>query len=345
MSSRRHLIRTAVSWASWIYLALLVAVIFALSHVGEAFWLTGIALYLPRVLFLAPCVVLVPAAFALKLPRALMVQLTAALLVLFPLMGFVMPRPRASADATGLRVMSYNVKHCHAGADALADRIQRHAPDVVMLQEVCYRRRDLLARLREQYPIVYSSDQFVLATHYPLLEARDPDMFEYNGERFHERFARYELETPLGRMAFYNLHPLSPRYAFYAVRGMRVRTSLREGTFWRGGYAEEAVHENFAVRERTLETALELAASDRYPRVLAGDTNLVGLSPMLRRHFAPYRDGFESAGWGFGYTYPSLAPWMRLDRIYASPDLRFVSFQTGCELDSDHQCVIAQIAR
>ena len=338
-------LRTVVTWSSWLYLGLLVVSIAALRYVGEDFWLTGVALYLPRVFFLAPCLVLLPFAFALRLPRVLAVQLVAALLVVFPLMGFVMPHPRASANGPQIRVMSYNVKHCHAGAEALTARIQHHAPDVVLLQEVCDWRKGLIERLREEYPVVYSSDQFVLATHYPLGAVRDPGMFEVNGEEFHERFARYELETPLGRVVFYNLHPLSPRYAFYALRGMRVRTSLREGKLWRGGYAEDAVHENFTVRERTLQTALDLAARDTLPRVLAGDTNLVGLSPMLQRHFAPYRDGFESAGWGFGYTFPSLAPWMRLDRIFASTDLRFVSFQTGCAQDSDHHCVVAQIER
>jgi len=79
--------------------------------------------------------------------------------------------------------------------------------------------------------------------------------------------------------------------------------------------------------------------------ILAGDTNLPNLSPLLPRYLADYRDGFERAGWGFGYTYPARLPWMRIDRIFASKELRFVSFKTGCDGDSDHRCVFASIER
>jgi hypothetical protein len=156
---------------------------------------------------------------------------------------------------------------------------------------------------------------------------------------------RYEIETPLGPIAFYNVHPMSPRFAFYAVRGMRVRTSIRAGTFWRGGAAEGTVRENFELREQQLAAASRTAAGEAIPRIVAGDTNLTSLSPILAQYFGDYQDGFNSAGWGFGYTFPSGEAWMRLDRIMASHELRFVGFQVGCADESDHRCVIAQIDR
>ena len=80
--------------------------------------------------------------------------------------------------------------------------------------------------------------------------------------------------------------------------------------------------------------------------VIAGDTNLPALSNVFHRYLSGYRDGFPSAGFGFGYTFPSNhVPWMRIDRILASGELSFVRFQVGRSRASDHLCVVADIAR
>jgi endonuclease/exonuclease/phosphatase (EEP) superfamily protein YafD len=81
--------------------------------------------------------------------------------------------------------------------------------------------------------------------------------------------------------------------------------------------------------------------------VIAGDTNLPGLSHVLHRYLSRYQDGFAKAGWGFGYTFPTRprGPWMRIDRIVASDELRFVRFRVGRSLASDHECVVADLQR
>ncbi len=81
------------------------------------------------------------------------------------------------------------------------------------------------------------------------------------------------------------------------------------------------------------------------PVIIAGDTNLPGLSPVLRHAFSGYQDGFAAAGWGFGYTFPEKQPFLRLDRIFAGPEFRFTSFHSGCRASSDHLCVWADLTR
>jgi vancomycin resistance protein VanJ len=345
MSFWRRLLRRCVVFGCFAYLLGLMGSLLALRFVGDHFWLTGVAMYLPRVLFGLPCLVFVPVLLWLGMQRLLWTQLVAAVIVVFPLMGFVVPRPIASAGAEPLRVLSYNVARCNAGEDALVAAIQKHSPDVVALQEVCYDSKPIQDRLRQIYPEVHASGQFLLASRYPLTDVREAGTFEYGDRTRTEHYVRYELSTPLGPVAVYNLHPGSPRWALYAVLGMRVRTSIRAGTFWRGGAAEGTVRENFEVRERQLAAVSRTAAGESIPRILCGDTNVTNLSPLLAEYFGDYQDGFTSAGWGFGYTFPSGEPWLRLDRIMASQELRFVSFQVGCSDESDHRCVIAQIDR
>lgn len=338
-------LRRLTIWSCYVHLAAVLCTALVLRFVGDDYWLTGVAMYLPRVLFGLPCVVLVPLALGLGLPRLLWTQLVAAAVVCFPLMGFVVPRPIASAGAPPMRVLSFNIANCMTGADELDARIRQYAPDVVLMQEVCFHPAQLVARLHQTYPEVRVSDQFLIASRYPVLAARQGARADQLATSRDDRFAAWEVQTPFGRIAFYNLHPLSPRWAFYAVRGMRVRTSIRAGTFWRGGASEAPLRENFAVRERQVAAAAREAAQESIPVVLGGDTNLTNLSPLLERHFGRYTDGFTRSGWGFGYTFPSGEPWMRLDRIMASQELRFVSFRVGCETESDHRCVIAQIDR
>jgi endonuclease/exonuclease/phosphatase family metal-dependent hydrolase len=92
----------------------------------------------------------------------------------------------------------------------------------------------------------------------------------------------------------------------------------------------------------------EAAAHEPGPAVIAGDTNLPDLSYILNRYLSAYQDGFAKVGSGFGYTFPTdhgRRPWMRIDRIFANQELRFVRFDIGHSLASDHLCVIADLQR
>ena len=85
---------------------------------------------------------------------------------------------------------------------------------------------------------------------------------------------------------------------------------------------------------------------EKGPVIIAGDTNLPGLSFVFHRSLSGFQDGFTRAGWGFGYTFPTNhVPWMRIDRVLASDELRFVRFEVGKSLVSDHHCVVADLQR
>ena len=89
---------------------------------------------------------------------------------------------------------------------------------------------------------------------------------------------------------------------------------------------------------------MDLASHDPGPFVVAGDTNLPGLSRVARSYFASVTDGFTAAGAGFGYTYPTKFPWMRIDRILASRNLEFTHFEVGSSRNRDHLSVVADLA-
>src|SRR2546423_14277236 len=75
------------------YVAALLLVIALLRFVGEAWWITDVGLYLPRLVLALPLPFVTLALLLCRMRRLLLTQLAAALLVLFPAMGLVLPWP------------------------------------------------------------------------------------------------------------------------------------------------------------------------------------------------------------------------------------------------------------
>jgi endonuclease/exonuclease/phosphatase (EEP) superfamily protein YafD len=316
----------------------LVVVIAMLRWVGESWWLTAGALYLPRILFAVPLPLLAIALHRLRMPRLLQLQAASVVLIVFPLMGFVPPWPTSSdPHAPTMRVLSFNVNSGAGGLDAVVQEIESHSPDVVLLQETGDAER-VAGALRSRYSTVHFWDQFVVATRYPVTSTVTSDMLTYDGKPHRARFLKDVVETPLGRVVVYDVHPTSPREGLRTMHG--VRTMLR-------GTSAAVVGANVGLRTLQVKAIAEAAAAETDPVVIGGDTNLPGLSAVLGQYLSGYDDGFTRASWGFGYTFPTdkWRPWMRIDRILASSALRFTRFEVGQSTVSDHRCVVADLQR
>lgn len=302
-----------------------------LHRVGEAWWLTTTLLYLPGWLLALPVPVMVWRLWR-RGPRALLVtQAAVVVAVVFPLMGFVWPgSARPDPAAPVLRVLAYNVNHAYGGPERIVEEILRFRPDVVLLNKLNTNVAPVQALLRPHYPVLDASSGFLLATRHALVSRRDPDLEKAAVDRESAaRFVRWELVTPLGPMVFYAVHPHSPRDGLVALLRGQGPGLLRLET---------------AVRARQVRELAALADGESLPVVLAGDTNLPASSPLLRQALGRHADGFSAAGAGFGHTFPRVPfRWLRLDRILASPRLRFVAFTTGSSTASDHLCVVADL--
>lgn len=340
---RRFARRTSAALAAS-YLAALVTVILAMTLVGEDWWPTTVLLYLPRVGFALP-LPLVALALALFGPRRWLLALPVPLaLVLFPLMGLRMNvfRGDTAPARPSLRVVSFNVAAVR-DADALLAQLRPLDADLVLLQEF---RKRLDEPLREGLPALphrHTSGPFHVMSRFPLRDVDLPPSVRVAGapERS-ARYVRYAVDSPLGTLTVYNVHPLSPRSGMSELRTNTLRRQLRDAQ----DDAEESARKmttNARVRERQVASWAEDAAAAPQPVLIAGDTNLPGLSRIFGRHLADFDDGFDAAGRGFGYTFPAHRPWMRIDRILAR-GLRFHRFETIDSNVSDHLCVWADVS-
>jgi len=343
----------AKKWLRWtcaalavLYPACLMGAALALRLIGEKWWVTGAVLYLPRIAFAAPLPFIAGFSAALGLYKLLWTQLAAILLILFPLMGLALPgRAHRAGGAKVVRVLSYNINTALGGLDGIVEEIDRYSPDVVLLEEIGSRER-LESSLASRYASVLVSGQFLVATRFPIVSSYDPERVTLRGRSHSPRFIKTAIETPVGRIAFYAVHPLSPRAGLQGLRGgAGLRRELLSGRLFAGTNTTKFL-DDADLRALQVQEFAEAAAREPGPTVIAGDTNLPDLSYILSQHLSSFQDGFAKVGSGFGYTFPvdyGRRPWMRIDRIFANDKLNFVRFEVGRSRASDHLCVVADV--
>jgi vancomycin resistance protein VanJ len=327
------------------YSLVLIGLWLTLALFGQDWWLANAVLYLPYALCAVPLPLIAGALSLSGRARLLWTQLVAGLVLLFPLMGLRLPWPASKrTDRPALRVLSYNVLSGFGGYAALVREIEAEAPDLVVLQEVLGDGTALFSMLAERFPFVDGSTQFIVASRHPIVSELEPPPIPHEGRMRSPRFVRYLIDSPLGRLALYNVHPISPREGLAVLRGQGLKREILSGRILSGHTKGQFVSDS-TLRALQVRSFAAMADRETDPVLIAGDTNLPGLSPLWRRHLSRYEDGFASAGWGFGYTFPSRLAWLRIDRIMASRALKFVDFRVGRGTLSDHRYVVADLQR
>jgi hypothetical protein len=335
----RHLRRAAAVLALG-YLAALAVCVLAMRFVGESFWATTVLLYVPRRYFAWPLPVVVLALVVVG-PRALLAtQLASVALLLFPLGGLVISSPPEASGGPRVRLLSYNGAFGHYGVDRICPEVEAQGPAVLAVQAYAPR---LLAPLRECLAgyQVHISSQFLLASRYPIVDVEVPPPLSRGVSA---NFVRYTLETPLGLIDLFSTHPISPRDGIDRFRGAKSGPPAVDERLL-SDEAQAPVRENTQRRHDQIAALSAAARVAEHPVIILGDTNLPGLSHVLATYLGHYQDGFDAVGRGFGYTFPAGRAWMRIDRIMAGPELRFVRFEVGHRTETTHLCVSADVEK
>ncbi len=329
-----------------LYVVGLLVTLVTLRFVGERWWVTTAALYLPRLGFAAPLPLVLLASLLVRLRRVFSLALASSVLILLALMGFVLPWPTSiDRGAPVVRVLSFNCDSAFGGADALVEEIDRFSPDIVLLQELPSP-GNVAALLQARYPTIRTATQFLVASRFPITSSSDPDKLPFRDQMRSPRWLKQVIETSLGPIVVYNVHPISPREGLFAIRGNAgLKREILSGRVLSSSHADP-IRNNAGLRALQVQNFAQSAMRETDPVIIAGDTNLPGLSVVLHDNLSGFQDAFSQAGWGFGYTFPTNHwPWMRIDRIMASAALRFVRFEVGTSLVSDHHCVVADVQR
>lgn len=305
------------------HLAAVVALFAVFALWPKAGW-AAFLLYAPRAPWALPALV---TGFALRGRWRLLPAVTAAL-VLGPLMGLHLNGP---AGEGGIRLVSWNVWFGAGDPETLRAALVEANPDLILFQAAAHR-VDVVLRDPPFAAFTYlHEDQYVLASRWPARVVRgDPPP----GDGWRS-WARFAVDSPLGTLDLFAVHPHSPRSL---LRG-GVRHVLR-------GERPE-----MEWLERDLREVDEAARHGGDLRILAGDFNAPDLAGVLRGLFAGNADAFAEAGNGYGYTFPTdgkrgrLIPWMRLDRVLTGPGLRATRAEVIGRSGSDHAAVLVEFER
>ncbi len=341
----RRLLRALVIVCAVAYPIALLVIILMLRYVGEQWWVTLTALYLPRIGFALPLPVIAVFLHGLGTPRKyLALQTVSILLLLFPLMGLNPGIGRLSVRPSGpvIRVMSFNIKYASPNNPRVLAQAREFGADLVLMQDAGGRGEPAWKQAWAGWN-VRADGEFVVATRHAIRDAYVPPALVYPQGTGGAHFVRYTLETPLGLVDVFNVHPTSPRPGLEEVRGNGLREEIVSGRLFAGKASGPAEWNAFR-RNRQVAGIVEQANASARAVIIVGDTNLPGLSRILGDHLGRYRDAFSEAGRGFGYTFPSRRPWMRLDRVLTNDRLRALDFHVADAALSDHRCVFAVIA-
>lgn len=114
---------------------------------------------------------------------------------------------------------------------------------------------------------------------------------------------------------------------------LRRHTTTLNTYLWRTG----------AVRLLQANALLEWARSVPGLKLICGDFNTPPRGKVYQKMTHGFRDSFRQAGWGFGYTYNSELPMMRIDYIYVSPEIRVNQALVLNTRASDHLPMTARL--
>jgi endonuclease/exonuclease/phosphatase (EEP) superfamily protein YafD len=336
-------LRTLLIIVSAAYPLALLALILMLRLVGESWWVTTVALYLPRLGFAIPLPFTLVATWRWA-PRFLLIpQVGAIYLLLFPLMGLSLGTGRSSASDGPIRLVSYNIDSGTRGIPGIVAQVREFNPNIVLLQETS---DGMLPELTTAFSgwHVDQHDQFFLASRFPIQTVHQPPPLVYAKGHGGAHYMAYVLDTPIGPIEVVNVHTTSPRDGLEELRGNGFREEIRSGRLLSGA-RREMLEFNAYRRQRQIEAATTAAHNSPYPVIIAGDTNLPGLSRVLGQAFHGLSDAFDTVGFGFGYTFPDKHPWMRIDRVFVDSRLRVLNFRVGHSRASDHFCVMAELGK
>ncbi len=135
-----------------------------------------------------------------------------------------------------------------------------------------------------------------------------------------------------------------------------LRSSILDGRGPRALEAETGRRraEAFETRANIDRNTSALRGPDRtaLPVLIVGDFNTPPVSQLYREVWPDFTNAFNAAGFGFGYTAPSIrrrrwfddVPWLRIDHILTDDHWSVLCCRIGHGRGSDHRLIWADVA-
>lgn len=254
-------------------------------------------------------------------------------------------------DSTTLRIATYNTlalrekvnPYKRISPDSFALYIKGLNADILVMQEyglTAYSFPGFDSALNQKAGLLYKVSQpynsLAIYAKYPLREGRT--------RYFQEKSNGYQyadVETNLGTIRVFNIH-LQTNAVSKIARQVADEANFRQKQTWvkiKGMLGR--FRNSSRVRARQAHLIDSLVKSSPHPVIVAGDLNDTPQSYTYRTIKGGLKDSFQKSGRGIGFTYAGKIPWLRIDYIFASPELLPVFCKVNKIGRSDHYPVLA----
>lgn len=246
--------------------------------------------------------------------------------------------------APTLKVVSYNVGLFAHGpgkmdrsvlADSVCHWLQRQDADIICLQEF-FMESGSKAWLQQHFPD-YTADYYVLTGQSGqfgnVILSRRPvtGKGKINFEKSTNMALWADIRLDSSTVRIYNCHFESYNIS---IPGLITQDETVETT-------EKKMRRSISERPKQVAEVLQGVDAAPVRSLVLGDFNDTPLSYTYFRLLRGRKDSFVQAGKGFGATYRTLWPLLRIDYILFPPELEAVSYEIPHVKYSDHYPVIA----
>lgn len=239
----------------------------------------------------------------------------------------------ASTEQTSLRVVSWNAYYRNNEPTAFVNVINELQPDVIAIQEInntltAVAQSSLQAQLpyQELYPTGSPSGMAILS-RYPITANSRPDFQGCNCQEV-------TIDVNGRSVTILNMHPWPPWVSFSP--GERLPTVHGFST---------------ANQDVIVDALIARIEATTEPLIVLGDLNTSERQPNYWRMRSHLRDAFSDAGWGMGYTFPTVKridgipvfPILRIDYIFHDDTWQTKRAWVGTIPGADHRYVTADL--
>jgi endonuclease/exonuclease/phosphatase (EEP) superfamily protein YafD len=217
-----------------------------------------------------------------------------------------------------LKLVFANVERCNTEYQAFIAFVNRHEPDIVVVQEV---------------DIFWANSLQALSTRFPFSEVLPRG--GGSGIALYSRFSfeRLPISIPEGDTRPGLMIRLDIEGSPLSLLTIHTRAPLRQGYFER--------------RNKTLATSAVLFNQLSSPKVFVGDLNTTPWSHYFRAFEKETRLQNVRKGFGLLASWPTFMPfsWLMIpiDHCLVSQDIRVIKAQTGERIGSDHLPLIVEM--
>jgi vancomycin resistance protein VanJ len=307
---------------TWLNVAFLLGVYLSHVYVAESNAWSMFLTYIPQLLFLAPCAVLILSSFRRKTLKALAVNVAVAGLSLWFIAGFVWHPFVGTGDKPRLRVMTFNIHGGKEGFGNVARTIDDQQPDVVCLQEAGNIRAGKLPEMLSQYSFRFAGG-LAIGSKLPIVDER---VFALPPG---QSALAVTVEHAKEKVGIVNVH--------------LIPTNIQHDVMHGEGALSKSMTRTAAAHALQVTALLENTRSVPGKLVVCGDFNAPPFGIQYGRLTASFTEVFAASGTGFGYTVPARLPFIRIDQVYVNERLRPAGAWVPRDISSDHRAVVAEV--